>query len=104
MKARFVSENIGDKFEVVAGSKFIKQWILRNDGETAWPTDVIFERTSGDYLGSQPVVVKYAVEPETDYIWELELTAPNKVGRYTAYFRMRTNDGIKFGHKVWCDI
>lgn len=104
MKARFVSENIGDKFEVVAGSKFIKQWILRNDGETAWPTDVIFERTSGDDLGSQPVPVKYAVEPETDYIWELELTAPNKVGRYTAYFRMRTNDGIKFGHKVWCDI
>jgi hypothetical protein len=43
LKARFVSENIGDKFEVVSGSKFIKQWVYRNDGETAWPIDVTFE-------------------------------------------------------------
>lgn len=55
-------------------------------------------------MQAQPVGVKYAVMPETDYTWEMNLTAPNKVGRYTAYFRMRTNDGKKFGHKVWCDI
>lgn len=99
-----MSENIGDKFEVVAGSKFIKQWILRNDGEIAWPNDIVFEQSSGDYMESNPVLVKYAVLPNTDYTWEVELTAPSKIGRYTAYFRMRTNDGKKFGHKVWCDI
>ena len=55
-------------------------------------------------MESNPVLVKYTVLPNTDYTWEVELTAPTKVGRYTAYFRMRTNDGKKFGHKVWCDI
>ena len=50
LKGRFVSENIGDKHEVISGSKFIKQWVFRNDGETAWPIDVTFEQTSGDYM------------------------------------------------------
>lgn len=32
------------------------------------------------------------------------MKAPEKVGRYTAYFRMQTGHSVRFGHKVWCDI
>lgn len=32
------------------------------------------------------------------------MQAPEKVGRYTAYFRMVSGFGVRFGHKVWCDI
>jgi hypothetical protein len=88
LKARFVSENIGDKHEVVSGSKFIKQWVYRNDGETAWPIDVTFEQSSGDYLQAQSVKIANIVQPGNTYTWELELTAPERVGKYTAYFRM----------------
>jgi hypothetical protein len=88
LKARFVSENIGDKFEVVSGSKFIKQWVYRNDGETAWPIDVTFEQSSGDYMQASTAKVSHVVQPDTTYTWELELTAPERVGKYTAYFRM----------------
>ena len=56
LKARFVRESIGDKYEVVSGT------------------------------------------------WEVEMTAPQGLGRYTAFFRLQTGEGKKFGHKVWCDI
>ena len=104
LKGRFVSENIGDKHEVISGSSFTKQWVFRNDGETAWPIDVKFEQTSGDYLQSIPVKVTSVVQPGSTYTWEVTMTAPERVGRYNAFFRMQTNDGTKFGHKVWCDI
>lgn len=77
---------------------------MRNDGQISWPCDAVFQQTSGDNLMSKAVMCKYEVKPETNYTWEMELTAPNKSGRYTAYFRVITNDGKKFGHKVWCDI
>jgi hypothetical protein len=32
--------------------------------------------------------VSHIVQPDTTYTWELELTAPERVGKYTAYFRM----------------
>ncbi len=104
LKGRFVSENIGDKHEVISGSKFTKQWVFRNDGETAWPFDVSFEQTSGDHMESTPVKVTSVVQPGATYTWEVAMTAPERVGRYNAFFRMQTSDGTKFGHKVWCDI
>jgi hypothetical protein len=38
---RFVKESFPDKFEVAPGVHFTKSWIMRNDGETAWPQDVV---------------------------------------------------------------
>lgn len=42
--------------------------------------------------------------PGNDYVWEVMLKAPERPGRYTAYFRMQTGHKVRFGHKVWCDI
>ncbi len=55
-------------------------------------------------MQAAPVKLANVVLPESTYTWEVELTAPEKVGRYNAFFRMQTSDGKKFGHKVWCDI
>lgn len=51
---RFVKESIGDKFQVGPGQVFTKSWVFRNDGETAWPMDVLFVQTSGDELQAAP--------------------------------------------------
>lgn len=32
------------------------------------------------------------------------MKAPERAGRYTAFFRMQTGHSVRFGHKVWCDI
>lgn len=61
-------------------------------------------QTSGDDMGAYPAEVTHAVKPDQEYTWELQLTAPQKPGKYVAYFRMQTANNIRFGHKVWCDI
>jgi len=66
--------------------------------------DVTFIQTSGDDLGASSVPLTQLVAPETDYTWEVSFTAPQKAGRYTAFFRMQTSHGVRFGHKVWADI
>jgi hypothetical protein len=35
-----------------AGQMFVKTWIFRNTGETAWPENVTFVQTAGDDMGS----------------------------------------------------
>lgn len=68
---RFVKESFGDKYPVVCGSPFTKQWTLRNDGKTAWPEDTIFVQTNGDDLKIQPATIESIVEPEGEYTWTL---------------------------------
>ena len=104
LSGRFVKENFGDKQKLFVGEKFIKQWTFRNDGDCAWPVGIKFSQRSGDQMTGKTLVTNQKVLPGTDYTWEIEIDAPNQVGRYTAYFRMATPDEKLFGHKVWCDI
>jgi len=34
----------------------------------------------------------------------VDLVAPAQAGRYNTYFRMKTCDNYRFGHKIWVDI
>lgn len=103
-KGRFVKESIGDRYPVHSGQTFIKKWTFRNEGAVNWPEDTIFVSTNGDDLQAIPVAIEGEVVPNQEYIWEVDLTAPAKPGRYTTYFRMVTGNNHRFGHKVWCDI
>lgn len=103
--ARFIKENFGDQYTVACGETFTKEWTFRNDGEQAWPMEATFIKTNGDDFGSDvEKKLDRAVEKDTEYTWAIELKAPAKAGRYTAYFRMTDGSGHRFGHKVWCDI
>ena len=44
------------------------------------------------------------MQPGEDYVWEMQFTAPNKPGKYEAYFRLETGHSVRFGHKVWCNF
>lgn len=61
-------------------------------------------QTNGDDLKIQPATIDTVVEPEQEYTWTLAGMAPEKPGRYSAYFRMVTGNNYRFGHKVWVDI
>jgi hypothetical protein len=101
---RFVKESFSDKHKVAPGAKLTKQWTFRNDGETVWPEDTLFIQTNGDDLKTTPVPLSTAVGADQEYVWEVEITAPEKEGRYQCYFRMVTGNNYRFGHKVWADI
>jgi next to BRCA1 gene 1 protein len=55
-------------------------------------------------MGAVNVKISEVVQPGADYVWSVQMKAPEKPGRYTAYFRMQTGHSVRFGHKVWCDI
>lgn len=101
---RFVKESIGDKHLVAPGQQITKLWTFRNDGEHAWPLDTLFIQTNGDEMGAAPREMNNVINPGDEHVWQLDLVAPQKPGRYTAYFRMCTGENKRFGHKVWCDI
>ena len=101
---RFVKESFGDNYKVKPLQKIIKEWTFVNDGKTAWSEDTLFIQTNGDNLEVEPAPINEKIEPGQEYKWELELTAPEKEGRYSSYFRMVTGNNYRFGHKVWCSI
>ena len=110
LQARFVKESFGDHFEVYPNQRFKKSWVMRNDGDTEWPLDVVFTQTSGENMGAIPIKLAHTVKPGQEYTWEVSMKAPMKIGRYTAFFRMECNSNttdekiFRFGHKVSCDI
>jgi next to BRCA1 gene 1 protein len=102
--ARKIKESIPDLFEVAPNAVFTKTWTLRNDGKTAWPVGVILVQTSGDNLNGNPVVLENNVGPQDEYDFTVQMQAPDKEGRYTAYYRLTFGDNVRFGHKIWCSI
>jgi hypothetical protein len=44
--------------------------------------DTLFVQTNGDNMNSVPVQVTAEVKKDSEYTWEVELTAPEKEGRF----------------------
>lgn len=101
--ARFVKESFGDKHPVKVGDKFTKKWTMRNDGKNEWPADTTLINTNGDDMQAKDLHIG-TVRPDEEIEFELPLVAPQQPGRYSTYFRMRTGENYRFGHKIWCDI
>ena len=57
-------------------------------------------------MGAMPVEIcdNNSVQPGEEYVWEVEFTAPYKLGRHTAHFRMVYGNNNRFGHMAQCDI
>lgn len=101
--ARFVKESFPDKFEVQPGQEYSKSWTFRNNGEIAWPDDVVFAQSTGDEISSSVDIVRCKVNPGSEWTFSVNFKAPELPGRYTSFFRLATGS-IKFGHKVQIDI
>lgn len=98
-----MKESFGDMHNVPSGERFTKVWTMRNDGKHEWPVDTTLINTNGDDLKATPVLIG-SVRAGAEIEVKVDLTAPKESGKYTTYFRMRTGDNYRFGHKVWADI
>jgi len=76
---------------------------MRNDGEIAWPQGTQLVQTSGDDMQAKIVTLRNEVAAGETFEFSVQCQAPEKEGRYTAFFRLQTGR-IKFGHKISCDI
>ncbi|KAM3586007.1 hypothetical protein VKS41_002538 [Umbelopsis sp. WA50703] len=106
--ARFVDDvNIPDGTVVVARSRFLKIWNMANEGNQEWPQGTQLMFCGGDMLSPSSATTTFAVpvtkSGKNAYV-TADLQAPSKPGRYVSYFRLVTPTGVRFGHRVWCDI
>lgn len=107
--ARFVRDiTMPDSSIVQPGRTFQKSWLVRNDGDVAWPADTRLSFASGDDLSAEahPIsTMRGVVLPGHETEITVSLTAPSQEGRFVSYFRLQHGDSDSaFGQRFWCDV
>ncbi|KAI5084345.1 hypothetical protein GOP47_0000514 [Adiantum capillus-veneris] len=109
LDARFMKDvTIFDGTEVAPGTKFTKIWRMCNNGSLAWPQNTQLLHIGGDVLSLQDSVNLEL--PENGLLCgeemevSVDLTAPEKAGRYISHWRLISPAGQKFGQRVWVTI
>lgn len=96
---KFVRDiTIPDGTQLKGNDVFIKTWRLMNIGSCTWTPDYSIIFASGDSMGGSAVVpFNVTVHPGDVVEVSVYLTAPNKIGTYTGYWRLRSGDSVVFG-------
>lgn len=99
---KFLSETIPDHTEFSPGEAFTKTWVVRNAGSCTWTKDYYFQITQGDPMGGfRTENLKIAVEPGDQYLFALDLKAPDSPGTYTGRWEIHDDEGSNF---CWLSI
>ncbi|KAJ4361685.1 hypothetical protein N0V95_001669 [Ascochyta clinopodiicola] len=118
--AHFIRDTIIDGSKICVGQQFVQVWTLRNPGPTAWPAGCSVRHVGGDNMlnidnsrtfsqaeladASESNVVGAPVQAGEEVSFRVVMKAPQRVGTAISYWRLKTADGIPFGHRLWCDI
>jgi len=106
-KARHVADvTIPDNSALPANTLATKTWRLRNAGTTAWPagSQLLAVGRHGDHLNGPERVVVASIEPGQETEVSVPFFTPSEPGRYVAYYRMATAEGVKFGQRMWASF
>lgn len=107
--ARFVKDvTVQDGMFFPPNTPFAKTWRLRNESSIPWvdgTIELIFDGKNSDQMGGADVIpVSGTVPAGAEVDITLNLVTPSKPGRYVGFWRLRTNDGKKFGQRLWVCI
>jgi next to BRCA1 gene 1 protein len=118
--AVFVRDTVADGTELPPSHGFEQTWYLRNDGDVAWPAGCAVKFVGGDYMGhldpnqpagiselvsaSESITCYEALAPGKEFAFTVLLRTPAREGKHISYWRLTTSDGLKFGHRLWCDV
>ena len=120
MRAEFVCDTVRDGSHMQPTQVFTQTWTLENPGPHAWPSGCSVRHIGGDYmltvdqnrpgsvadlaLAQESNVTRCTVPPGQSFSFSIQMKAPPKLGKHISYWRLKSPDGIPFGHKLWCDI
>jgi len=120
LDAHFIRDTIPDGTVVGTGLNFVQVWTLRNPGPNPWPAGCSVRHVGGDNMlnidntrplsqselasASESNVVGRPVESGEEISFRVMMKAPNREGIAISYWRLKTADGLPFGHRLWCDI
>lgn len=83
---------------------FDKVWRIKNGGKTKWPVGCKLLCVGGDRLQAPDSVPIPSVQAGSTIDVSLRMITPSQPGRYTGYWRLCTDDGTRFGQRMWVDI
>jgi next-to-BRCA1 protein 1 len=120
LDAHFIRDTILDGSNISVGHQFVQIWTLRNPGPKAWPAGCSVRHVGGDNMlnidntrplshaeladASESNVEGRSVEAGEEVSFRVTMKAPQREGTAISYWRLKTADGLPFGHRLWCDI
>jgi next-to-BRCA1 protein 1 len=120
LRAVFVRDAVVDGTILPPNHVFEQTWVLRNEGKTTWPAGCSVKFVGGDYMGhvdsahpagiselvsaSESTICYAALAPGQEFSFTVLLRTPVRLGKIVSYWRLATPDGLKFGHRLWCDV
>ncbi|KAJ4396563.1 hypothetical protein N0V93_000783 [Gnomoniopsis smithogilvyi] len=118
--AIFERDTIADGTVMPPNQVFQQTWFLRNGGDTPWPAGCSVKFVGGDYMGhvdsahpagihdlvsaSESTVCYDALAPGKEFPFTVLLRTPAREGNFVSHWRLQADDGLKFGHRLWCDV
>lgn len=118
--AIFRRDTIQDGSILPPNHTFEQTWVLRNEGTAPWPAGCAVKFVGGDYMGavdpahpagihelvsaSESTVCYNSLSPGQEFPFTVLMRTPDRGGKVISYWRLTTPDGVKFGHKLWCDV
>ncbi|KAI0002753.1 hypothetical protein F4779DRAFT_602843 [Xylariaceae sp. FL0662B] len=118
--AIFQHDTVADGTVLPPNHTFEQTWVLRNEGTVAWPAGCSVKFVGGDYMGavdpahpagihelvsaSESTVCYTPLNPGQEFPFTVLMRTPDREGKVISYWRLTTADGVKFGHKLWCDV
>ncbi|KAI1129097.1 hypothetical protein F5Y10DRAFT_239179 [Nemania abortiva] len=118
--AIFKWDTIRDGSVLPPNHTFEQTWVLRNEGTVPWPAGCAVKFVGGDYMGavdpahpagihelvsaSESTVCYNPLSPGQEFPFTVLMRTPDRDGKVISYWRLTTPDGVKFGHKLWCDV
>jgi len=115
-KSVFVADKtIPDGSPVAVGTIVRKTWAIKNNGTAQWPdgTQLLFVGGTLSPLGADQAVkegtkgcgVVPLAKPGEEVEVHVDVQIPEESGRrHTGYYRLATQDGKRFGCRVWLDV
>ncbi|CAN9261504.1 unnamed protein product [Alternaria alternata] len=120
LDAHFIRDTIIDGSKICAGHQFVQVWTLRNPGPNAWPRGCSVRHVGGDNMlnidntrplshtdlaeASESNILGHTVEAGEEAQFRVLMKAPQREGTAISYWRLKTPEGMPFGHRLWCDI
>ena len=120
LQAHFEKDTTPDGTSIAPGRLVSQSWTLRNPGPQAWPAGCAVYYIGGDDMrnidnthpsststieaAGKSNVIDHQVSPDETAEFKVTLKAPAKSSRHISYWRLKTPEGLPFGHKLWVDI
>lgn len=120
LDGHFIRDTIVDGSKVYSGFQFVQIWTMRNPGPGAWPAGCSVRHVGGDNMlnidntrplshtelakASESNTISRPVEVGEEVSFRVAMKAPPREGTAISYWRLKTAEGLPFGHRLWCDI